>query len=421
MKFFVAAFAFSFSVVLAIAQDATVPTNNPTSVTIPATIDHNRIVISVSIPLSDGSSLNTRAWINNGSPDLYLSRRLATQLGLSVKCDDHECLSPPPSAIRIGDKTISLPDVKEAKIPLRPVTAAAVLVPGMNVEITLPATVLRHYDVLINFPDHKFSIGNPGSLHFLGTSGKVRINADNGLITLPSQIEKKKFGLALDLGSGISFLSDALFGQLNSAHANWPQMTGAVGSANITGTNEEKNWRVMRIDRVQFGPLFLANVSVVDLPQPALDTLDKRAGVPTAGLIGSNALMNYRVGLDYAHSAIYFDFGRNFQFPDFDVVGLILRPEDDGQFTILGVADFNGKPSATDGAIQVGDHLVAVNDIPMTGSTMGQVWGALGGTPGQQRKLTIERSGKQFIVTATVQHFLAELPDDDKIKRYSPY
>ena len=34
-----------------------------------------------------------------------------------------------------------------------------------------------------------------------------------------------------------------------------------------------------------------------------------------------------------------------FNFPDFDVVGLILRPEDDGRFTILGVADLEGKPS----------------------------------------------------------------------------
>ncbi len=67
--------------------------------------------------------------------------------------------------------------------------------------------------------------------------------------------------------------------------------------------------------------------------------------MPTAGLLGAQALLNYRVGIDYAHSTVYFDIGRIVQFPDFDVMGLILRPEDDGRFTILGVADFNGKPS----------------------------------------------------------------------------
>jgi hypothetical protein len=38
----------------------------------------------------------------------------------------------------------------------------------------------------------------------------------------------------------------------------------------------------------------------------------------------------------------------------------------------------------------------------------------LGGTVGQERKLTIERGGKQFTIMATVQHFLGELPDEDE-------
>jgi C-terminal processing protease CtpA/Prc len=140
-----------------------------------------------------------------------------------------------------------------------------------------------------------------------------------------------------------------------------------------------------------------------------------RVGVPTAGLLGANALMNYRVGLDYAHSTVYFDIGRTFNFPDFDVIGLILRPEDDGRFTILGIADFDGKPSV-DG-VQAGDHLVAVDSIPVSGSSMGQVWSMLGGEPGKERTLTVERAGKQFTVVAKVQHFLGETADKDEGKR----
>ena len=122
-------------------------------------------------------------------------------------------------------------------------------------------------------------------------------------------------------------------------------MTGAVGSANMWGLDDEPKWKLMRVDRLQYGPLFLTNVAVVDFPQERMELFEKRAGIPTAGLLGSNALLNYRVGLDYAHSTVYFDIGRLFSFPDFDVIGLILRPEDDGRFTILGVADFEGKPS----------------------------------------------------------------------------
>src|ERR1700683_1566858 len=100
-----------------------------------------------------------------------------------------------------------------------------------------------------------------------------------------------------------------------------------------------------------------------------MDYFQERAGMPTVGLIGSNALVNYRVGIDYAHATVYFEFGRMFNFPDFDVIGLILRPEDDGRFTILGIADLDGEPSVP-GDVQAGDYLIAVDGISVSGSTM---------------------------------------------------
>jgi len=264
-------------------------------------------------------------------------------------------------------------------------------------------------------------MGKPGTLHFRGPAGKVQINPANGLIQVLSQIENKKYNLALDVGSSISFLSSDLFDKFAAGHPDWPHMTGAVGSANMWGLGEEPKWKLMRLERLQYGPLFLTNVAVVDFPKDIMDFFEKRAGVPTAGLLGAQALVNYRVGLDYAHSTVYFEIGRTFNFPDFDVIGLILRPEDDGRFTVLGIADFDGKPSVPQGTdgVQAGDHLVAVNDIPVTGSTMGQVWAMLGGTPGQERKLTLERAGKQFAVVGKVQHFLGESPDESEGKKKS--
>jgi hypothetical protein len=407
------------------AQDNPTRPSEPNSVTIPMTIDHNRAVINVEVPLPDGSTQRVRAWVDNGNTDLNLSRRLATQLQLAVSCSDndkdsdHDCSSPPPPEIIVAGMKIALSGVKLAKIPLKPVDAASVLAPGMAVEINLPSNILRHYDVLFDFPSHKFSIGAPGTIHFRGESAKAQINADNALIQLPSQIERKRYNLALDLGAGISFLSEELFDKLAAAHPDWPQMSGAVGPANMWGLADEPKWKVMRVDRVQYGPLFLANIVVVDFPKDRMDFFAKRAGVPTVGLIGSNALLNYRIGLDYAHSTVYFEFGRMFNFPDFDVIGLTLRPENDGRFTILAVADFEGKPPVPQGpdGVQPADHLIAVDGIPVQGSTMGQVWNMLGGTPGQERKLTIERAGREFFIAATVQHFLGELPDEKERKK----
>jgi len=388
-------------------------------VTVPATIDHNRVVIEAELPVPGFSTERIHVWVDNGNPDLYLSRRLATLRGLNVSCDDKACSAPPPREIVIGGMAIPFTDIKEAHIPLKPVSAASVLAPGINAEINLPSTVLRRYDVLIDFPEHKFTIGLPGTIHFLGPSAKAQINAENGLIQVPSQIERKKYNLGLDMGSCISFLSGELFDTLAAVHPDWPHMTGAVGSANMWGMDEEPKWKVMRLDRVQYGPLFLTDVAVVALPKTTMEFFEKRAGMPTAGLLGSNELLNYRVGLDYAHSTVYFDIGRLFNFPDFDVIGLTLRPQDDGRFTILGVADFNGQPSVASGqdGVQAGDQLIAVDGIPVRGSTMGQVWSMLGGTPGQERKLTIERAGKEFVVAARVQHFLGAVEDKEDRKR----
>ena len=400
----------------ACAQDKPAPAPDQRVVTVPAAIDHNHVIINADIPLPNGSGERVHAWVDNGDPDLTLSRRLATLLGLAVTCDEHECTSPPPREIVVGAMTISLAEIKQAKIPLRPVTAAAVMAGGIDAEINLPARVLRQYDVLIDFPGHKFSIGAPGSIHFQGASARAQINAENGLIQIPSQLENKKYNLALDLGSCFSFLSADLFEKLATAHSEWPHMTGGVGPANMWGLDDEPKWKLMRIERLQYGPLFLANLAVAEFPKDRMDYFSKRAGISTVGLIGANQILNYRVGLDYAHAMVYFDIGRTFAFPDFDVIGLILRPEDDGRYKILGVADFDGKPSLPD-SVRAGDQLIAVNDIPVRGSTMGQVWSMLGGTPGQERRLTIERAGNRFVVSATVQHFLAELPDEPKGKK----
>src|SRR3984957_11689692 len=339
--------------------------------------------------------------------------------------------APPPAAITLrdaktggmktGDMPISLANIKEVKIPLKPVSAATVMVPGMSAEINPPASILCHYDVLVDFPDREFTVAQPGALKFKGISGKILINAGNGLIQVPSQIENKKYNLALDLGASISFLSEDLYDKLQSAHPDWPHMTGAVGPANMWGQDEEPKWKLLRVDRLQYGPLYLTSVPMADFSKERMSWFEKRAGAATIGLLGSDALLNYRVGLDYAHATVYFDIGSTFKAPDFDVIGFTLRPEDDGRFTILGIADLDGKPSVpglADG-IQIGDHLIAVDGIPVPDSTMGQVWSLLEGTPGQERKLTVERNGNKFDVVAHVQHFLGEVPDEKDTKKKS--
>ena len=110
---------------------------------------------------------------------------------------------------------------------------------------------------------------------------------------------------------------------------------------------------------------------------------------------------------------MYLDRRNRVSAPDMDVVGLILRPESDGRYTVLGVADYEGKPSVPE--VKAGNILLGVDGAPVTGATMGQVWSSLEGNSDQVRTLVLERAGKQFEVKATVRHFLAA-PQSDSSK-----
>jgi hypothetical protein len=409
----------------ALAQSTPQPASQPElkSITVPITLDHDRVIIDVNVALRDGTRQRVHAWIDNGNPDLDLSQRLALlTASTSISCDGQLCSITPPVEMSIGGMTIPLggkipgAGIKEAWVS--PIDKAP-LAPGLEAEINVPSTVLRNYDVLIDFPDRRFTIAPPGSLKFNGVNTKVIVNPQNGLIQIPSQIERKKYNLGLDVGEPISFLAEELFEKLSATHSDWPHLMGAVGPANVSGSADEPKRKLMRVDRLQYGPLFLTDVAVAEFPQDQLTLFASRAGGPTSGLLGSEALLNYRVGLDYAHSAVYFDIGRLFDVPDFDVVGLILRPQDDGRFTILGIADYEGRASVPQGddGVQVGDSLLAVDGIPVRESTLGQVWSMLGGSPGTKRTLTVERAGRQFTIAAQVQRFLGETPQESPTKK----
>ena len=397
----------AIALVLAVVITAAQPAPTPKSATVPITLDHNRIIIDVHLPLLDGSSKRVRAWVDNGNPDLYVTENVAKLMGLKPASEIEESAgtkirtAQAPQSIVIGGMSVSFAGIKDARV----VTEGDSIAPGSSAQINLPSSLLRHYDVVINYPDRELTIAEPGALHFQGVHTKALINPDNGLIQVPSKIAGKNHNLALDVGSSVSFLSTDLIESLEHAHPKWPHMTGAVGIANMWGSEDEPRWQLLRLADLQYGPVFLTDVLVASFDTKAMDWFEKRAAVKTAGLIGANALLNYRIGLDYKHGEVYFDLGTTFKAPDMDVIGLILRPEVDGRYSVLGVAEYESKPSVPD--VQKGDVLLAADGIRATGGTMGQVWSSLQGSPGKVRTLMLERGGKQFEVKATVEHFLA--------------
>lgn len=381
----------------------------PVTVTVPITLDHNRIIIDVRFPMPDGSQKRVRAWVDNGNAEFWITADLAKTLNLpavgEVPAKDAKAFSvQPPKDIVIGGMTIHPSDVKEVKA----VTGRDTLAPGTSAVINLPAPVLRHYDLIVDYLNRELTIAAPGTLHFEGERAAAIVNPQNGLVQIAGNVAGEKQNLGLDVGSSWSFISDDVVAKLEKANPNWPHMTGAVGSANMWGQPAEAIWELLRIPAIQYGPVTLNDVGVAALPPAQMEWFAKRADLATIGLVGANSLLNYRVGIDYLHSAVYFQQTSKHRPPDMDVVGLVLRPEKDGRFSVIYVADFQGKPSVPD--VQPGDVLLSIDQTPPTGGTMGQAWSLLGGSPGDVRTLVLERAGKQFTVKATVHRFLSPDP-----------
>jgi C-terminal processing protease CtpA/Prc len=130
----------------------------------------------------------------------------------------------------------------------------------------------------------------------------------------------------------------------------------------------------------------------------------QKTAQPVAGILGPNAYKAYRVEIDYQHSTVYFEKHQEIEFNDMDMAGLTLRPEPDGNYSIIGIAEEHETPSL-DG-IMPGDTLVKVDGLIVKNSTMGTVVDALRGKPGDVHRLLIEHNGRQFEVVGVVKRFL---------------
>ena len=362
-----------------------------TPATVPITLDHNRIIIDVRFPMSDGSTTRVRAWVNNGANEITITDHIAKKLGLSVA----NSTATLPSELHIGSTVLPLTELKQARV-----TTTETVAPGLSPEITLPAPLLQKYDLLIDYPNREFTIGVPGSIKFHGAA--VQASVDNNQFKLPAEISGQRQPMILDLGSSFTQLPSDLIAGLMKANPQWPHMTGAVSTANQWGSNEEVQATLLRLPALIVGGVSEKGVAVSGTTK-------------NLAILGANALLAYRIGIDHQHSTIYFDRASTTPVPEMDVVGITLSPQDDGKYMVAGIAQVNGKSAAPE--VKPGDGLLKIDNIDCGGGTMGQAWSLLGGSPGDVRELLLSRDGKQITVKATVRRFLDNPPPGQKESR----
>ena len=376
------------------------------SATVPLLLDHNRMLVDAAIQRRDGTWRRVRLWVDSGNRDFFISEGLARDLGIDlstavIPTDGQRppLEVPPPSVVRVGRVALDFTGVK-AMVMFEP----RWLFDAMHNDANLPGSVLQRYQVVFDYPRRQLTLGEPGSLEHRGVRAAASVCAGSGIVQIDAVIEGDSLSLALDNGASYSFMSDEVLTRLSQRHPDWLRHVGALGGANMWGWwPHEDSWPVVRLPTIVWGTVPLRDVGVVGLPGIGTWYSQKTAR-PVDGFLGPNAFKAFRVEIDYAERAVYFEKRGDVDSHDMDLVGLTLRLEPDGVYRVVGVAEKDGRPSVE--GVLPGDRLLEVEALQATGATMGTVVDALRGEPGDLRTLVVERDGERHTIRARVERFL---------------
>jgi predicted aspartyl protease len=375
----------------------------PRQATVPFTLDHNRMIVEAQFVRPDGTPRKARAWVDTGSQHLVVAESLARDLGLDLSglrkdgTQDSADSSSPAPTVRLGRFPL---DMKGIKVRVFPGTN---LRAGVPAEAMVPASAFRHDHVVFDYPALRMTVARPGTLRPRGTAVPCRVNPETGLFQIAALLDGESVQMGVDNGSAGTWVSEALTAAWRARHPDWPHATGALGSANFFGFPFETQGALMRLPELRIGTLSARDVAVLGLPQGLFDWYSQKSAGAVAGFIGANILQGFRLEVDFPNAMTYWEAGPPPNAGDLDMVGLTLRPEAGGAFTIAGVAMKDGKAAV--GGVQPGDVLIRVDALDAQGALMGQVVAALRGKPGATRTLVIERDGKRLTVEAKVTRF----------------
>lgn len=385
--------------------------NGANPVTVPIVLDHNRMLVDAEMQRADGTWRRVHLWVDTGNPEFFLSRELAQDLGIDLVGANQEPSTgslevAAPTEVRIGGMKLDFEGVK-SRVLFEP----RWLFTTMHNDANLPASVLKRYQVIFDYPGLEMTLAEPGTLKPRGISVPASIDINTGIVQMDAIVAGDSFSFALDNGASYSFTSEAIIRKLARQHPAWSQCMGALGCANIWGWwPQEASWQLIRVPEIMWGSIQLENVGLVGLPNFFHNGIDigawysHKTARPVAGILGPNAFKAFRIEIDYGNSLVYFEKKTDFDANDQDMVGLTLRPEADGSYRIIAIAQKHGRPAVE--GVQSGDILLQVDDFQTTHATMGAVVDALRGKPGARHTLVIGRNGHRITINARVEHFL---------------
>jgi hypothetical protein len=282
-------------------------------------------------------------------------------------------------------------------------------------EGTLQCGVLQNFDISLDYQQKTLTLASPGTLPHEGVPIPIRTKPETGVSTVDFMVDGKAYPMVIDVGGPYTWVRHSTSGEWLKAHPEWRRATGAVGAVNygMTRYSGEEEGTVMRLDKAALGPMEIDNVGIFGVgggmgplniisSETLYDTWQKGAPEPVVAWLGANVLKHYRLTVDYKAHMSWWKKLSDFDPHELDQVGLEFA-YDKGVYSIARIVDKDGRPTAK--GVESGDKLVAVDEASTQGWSRDQLFGSLGGKPGDTHRLTIERDGKSLMVSLPVISF----------------
>jgi len=377
----------------------------PVSVTVPLILEGNAPIVELEFPAPSGKLRKARFLVDTGGGALLLGKNLMVDIAAKPNGPPIEDEGSPiqplvPMSVHLGGMELDLTDVSVAGLP-----ASQWAGPRNEAEGIIPASVLRRYDVVFDYPGRQFSLAKPGTLKFQGVKVPAPVLAATGFPRIEATIEGSPYGFLLDTGGSFTMISRTVMDAWAKQNPPWPSEVGAVSFANMFGGAKENEALMLRLPEMKIGSFVIGQPAAVSRPAGTFEQwMSKMMTSPIIGSLAGNVLRNFQVSIDYQNGFVYLLQSRPSPETDLISVGLVLERDSTGSLVVTGLSS-NASPDVR-GGVRTGDKLLAIDDVDMSGKLLAAAAGALQGPAGSRKRLTIIRAGQRQVVTVTVKQLL---------------
>src|ERR1700761_9525458 len=155
-------------------------------------LDGNRVYAELSFVLPNRTTRPALTYVDMGSASLTLSEPLFNDL----KLDEGQ-----PLTFKLGAFAVTIPAAKaeNSHQPARPLGKN-------NIAAILPASVLKNFQVVLDYKARTLTLALPGTLNPEGIATPFHLNGETGIIAIDAMIDGKPYAITIDNGSAWSWV-----------------------------------------------------------------------------------------------------------------------------------------------------------------------------------------------------------------------